>query len=164
MDDPYAATATAYDLFARASRDPQAEALRMLLPRIHPEVGPILDVGAGSGANAAFLLEHVPDARVYALEPSRAMRSLTLARVAAHPEWFPRVTIRPEGFFDATLPERIGGAVLLGVIGHFDPGERAAMLAGSRTGFPQAAPRSSTSRRPAARAGRPVRLHGRGRR
>ena len=129
MDDPYAATATAYDLFARASRDPQAEALRMLLPRIHPEVGPILDVGAGSGANAAFLLEHVPDARVYALEPSRAMRSLTLARVAAHPEWFPRVTIRPEGFFDATLPERIGGAVLLGVIGHFDPGERAAMLA-----------------------------------
>lgn len=57
------------------------------------------------------------------------MRSLMLGRIAEHPEWFPRVTVRPEAFFDAPLPERIGGAILFGVIGHFDTGERQAVLA-----------------------------------
>lgn len=129
MADEYAATAAAYDLFAAAARPAQAAALSQLLPLLRPEVGPILDVGAGSGAHTAFVLERVPESRVLALEPSRAMRSLALSRLAAHPEWLNRVTVRPEDFFAATLPPQLGGAILLGVIGHFDPGERAAVLA-----------------------------------
>jgi alkylhydroperoxidase family enzyme len=57
------------------------------------------------------------------------MRALAIGRIAAHPDWFSRVTVRPEDFFAAPLPDRIGGAVLLGVLGHFDPEERAAVLA-----------------------------------
>ncbi|MGC3953649.1 MAG: class I SAM-dependent methyltransferase [Propionicimonas sp.] len=128
-DDDYAAAAAAYDLFAAAARPAQTAALERLLPLLRPEFGPILDVGAGSGAHTATLLERLPEARVLALEPSRAMRSLALSRLAEHPEWFGRVTVRPEDFFAASLPPRLGGAVLLGVIGHFDPGERAAVLA-----------------------------------
>ncbi|GLY32374.1 class I SAM-dependent methyltransferase [Kineosporia sp. NBRC 101731] len=71
----------------------------------------------------------MPEAEVLALEPSQAMRSLALARVAAHPHWHARVTVRPEDFFSATLPARIGGAAMLGTLRHFDPGERAALLA-----------------------------------
>jgi hypothetical protein len=127
--DPYAATAGAYDLFSASHRPAQLAALRRLLPELRPEAGPILDVGAGSGANGAWVLEALPRARVLALEPSRAMRSLMLARIASRPDWFERVTVRPEDFFSATLPPRIGGAILLGVIGHFDAGERAAVLA-----------------------------------
>lgn len=127
--DQYAATAGAYDLFIGPYRSGQVAALDMLRTRLRPEAGPILDVGAGSGLNCEWLLTQVVDAETVALEPSRAMRSLLLARVAAHPEWFDRITIWPEDFFSAPLPPHIGGAILLGVIGHFDAGERAAVLA-----------------------------------
>lgn len=126
--DRYSATAGAYDLFAASFRPIQLAALESVLPRFRPDLGPVLDVGAGSAANTATVLERLPDARVLALEPSPAMRALAIGRIAARPEWFERVTVRPEDFFAATLPERIGGAILLGVCGHFDAGERAAML------------------------------------
>lgn len=127
--DTYAATAGGYDLYSASARAKQVSALEALLPLVRVENGPVLDVGAGSGANLAMLLERLPDIQVFASEPSRAMRALALAKVAVHPEWFPRVTIRPEAFDDAPLPERISAAILLGVIGHFDPGERAAVFA-----------------------------------
>ncbi|WP_129658295.1 class I SAM-dependent methyltransferase [Rothia halotolerans] len=127
--DGYAAAAGAYDLFAAAYCPAQADALSALRPRLRPDVGPILDIGAGSGAGSEWILTQMPDSEVLALEPSRTMRALALARVAAHPEWFPRITVRPEDFFSAPLPRRVGGAILLGVLGHFDPGERAAVFA-----------------------------------
>lgn len=127
--DTYEAAAGAYDLFAMSHRPAQEAALERLLPRLRPEAGPILDIGAGSGANTAAVLERVPDAHVLALEPSRAMRALALSRIAGRPEWHERVTVLPDDFFAASLPARIGGAILTGVIGHFDPGERSAVLA-----------------------------------
>ncbi|WP_026926941.1 class I SAM-dependent methyltransferase [Granulicoccus phenolivorans] len=127
--DPYAVTAGAYDLLNGSARPGQLAALELLLPRLRPKQGPILDIGAGSGLNTAVVLERLPEARVQALEPSRAMRALALARIAAHPQWRDRVTVRPEDFFAAPLPEHLGGAIALGVIGHFDAGERAALLA-----------------------------------
>ena len=129
MTDPYAPTASVYDLVNAPWRGAQVAALERLAPLLQPARGPILDVGAGSGANIEWALDRFPDAHVCALEPSPSMRGLALARIAAHPEWFARVTLRPEDFFSATLPERLGGAILLGVLGHFDPGERAAVLA-----------------------------------
>lgn len=129
MSDPYAGTASFYDLVNAPWREAQLAALERLLPLLRPHAGPVLDVGAGSGLNLAWVLDRLRQARVYALEPSPAMRAVALARIAAHPEWFPRVTLRPEDFFSATLPGRLGGAILLGVLGHFDPGERAAVLA-----------------------------------
>ncbi|MFT3971772.1 MAG: class I SAM-dependent methyltransferase [Micropruina sp.] len=129
MSDPYAATAGAYDLLNAPWRSAQINALERLRPWLRPDAGTILDVGAGSGLNTAWLLRTVPDARVLALEPSPAMRTLILARIAAHPDWHDRVTVRPEDFFSATLPPSIGGAIALGVLGHFDAGERAAVFA-----------------------------------
>ncbi len=129
VSDPYAATAGAYDLFNAAARAGQMDALRAWLPLVGPRTGPVLDVGAGSGLNVAEVLERVPGVEVLALEPSAAMRSLLLTRIAARPDWYSRVTVRPEDFFSAPLPQQIGGAVLLGVLGHFDPGERLALLA-----------------------------------
>lgn len=129
MSDSYAATASIYDLANAPWRGAQVAALERLLPLLRPDAGPILDVGAGSGANIAWVLDRLPGASVYALEPSPSMRALALGRIAGRPDWFTRVTLRPEDFFSATLPERLGGAILLGVLGHFDPGERAAVLA-----------------------------------
>lgn len=128
-DDRYSATASAYDLFSAPYRAAQLAALEEVLPRFQVKEGPILDIGAGSGAISARVLEQLPAVRVVALEPSAAMRALLLGRVAENPEWFPRITVRPEAFFDAELPDQAGGVILLGVIGHFDRGERLAVLA-----------------------------------
>lgn len=122
--DAYAASAAAYDLYIASARAGQLAALQVFLPTIRTDHGPVLDIGAGSGLNTVTILEHLPQARVCALEPSPAMRALALAKIAAHPEWFDRVTVRPEGFFDAPLPASIGGAVLLGVLGHFEASDR----------------------------------------
>lgn len=127
--DHYQATASAYDLFAAPYQTAQIAALERTLPRFLPTAGPILDVGAGSGAISEQVLRLLPDAGIVALEPSAAMRALILGRIARHPDWFPRITVRAEGFLDAQLPERIGGAIALGVLGHFDTAERQALLA-----------------------------------
>ncbi|WP_454296084.1 class I SAM-dependent methyltransferase [Salana multivorans] len=127
--DRYQATASAYDLFAASAQPAQRAALEQVLPSFQPNAGPILDVGAGSGFVTEEILRRLPEARVLALEPSPAMRALVTARLTQHPEWHDRVTVRPEDFFSAPLPTGLGGAVLLGVVGHFDAGERAAVLA-----------------------------------
>ncbi|MFC8190283.1 SAM-dependent methyltransferase [Cellulomonas sp. NPDC057328] len=112
-----------------AARPAQRAALAEVLPLLRPDHGPVLDVGAGSGAVLADVLDALPTAHVLALEPSPSMRALALARVAQRPDWFARVTVRPEDVLSAPLPPRIGGALALGVLGHLDPGERAALLA-----------------------------------
>ncbi|SJM65042.1 trans-aconitate 2-methyltransferase [Gulosibacter sp. 10] len=129
MTDPYLATASAYDLYALPYRAEIERALEAAVPLFRPDRGPILEIGAGSGANAGWVLDRLPAAHVLALEPSAAMRSLALGRIAGRPDWHPRITVRPEGFFDRDLPAELGGAVALGVLGHFDVGERAAVLA-----------------------------------
>lgn len=125
--DRYAVSAGWWDLIQPSAQ--RAAALRALSSRVRPEVGPLLDVGAGSGSAVLTVLADLPECRALALEPSRAMRSLLLSKIAAQQGLSTRITVRPEDFFGASLPERIGGALLLGVIGHFDAGERAAVLA-----------------------------------
>lgn len=129
QDDPYAAAACGVDLFAAPYRAAQAAALDALAVSVDPANGPLLDIGAGSGWAAGHLLTRLTTLRIVALEPSAALRAVCLGRIADHADWAPRITVRPEDFFSATLPDRICGAVLLGVIGHFDSGERRAVLA-----------------------------------
>lgn len=138
--DTYSATAGAYDLFSAPVRGIHEAVLDQWLPLTRPDVGPLLDIGAGSGANTVHILRHSPHAELCALEPSQAMRGLALSRLAAYPQWHDRVTLWPDDFFSAELPERIGGALALGVIGHFDPGERQALLAELAARLPQGAP------------------------
>ena len=129
ISDRYAATAGLYDLMASSYRPAQLAALESLLAVLSPEAGPVLDLGAGSALNTMVVLDRVPEAHVFAIEPSATMRALILDKLAARPDRHHRVTVRPEDFFSAPLPDRLGGAIALGVLGHFDPGERAAVIA-----------------------------------
>ena len=63
MTDPYAATASAYELFAQPYRDAQHAALARLLPHLRPDDGPILDIGAGSGASVEWVLTELPTSK-----------------------------------------------------------------------------------------------------
>ncbi|SDB87082.1 Methyltransferase domain-containing protein [Raineyella antarctica] len=129
VQDPYEVTAGAYDLFNADDRAAQQAALRTVVDRFRPEARPVLEVGAGSGRNFATMLNHHPQLTVFALEPSAPMRALALGRVADHPEWFDRITVWPQAYTEARLPDRIGGAVMFGVLGHFDAAQRSALLA-----------------------------------
>lgn len=126
--DHYQPASGAYDLFAAPYFPSQLAALEQALPNFLTLNGPILDIGAGSGMVSEQLLQRLPAAQVVAIEPSSAMRSLLLGRIAREPRWFPRITVRPEGVFDAPLPDRLGGALALGVLGHFTPHERKTLL------------------------------------
>ncbi|MGW4963512.1 class I SAM-dependent methyltransferase [Nonomuraea sp. NPDC004186] len=83
--------------------------------------GPIVDVGAGGGQGTRVIAEAVPEAEIVAVEPSAALRSVLLARVNESAELRDRVTVLPEGFLEAALPQKLGAVVAMNVIGHFDP-------------------------------------------
>lgn len=123
--DPWALV---YEQFGLRNSD-QPAALRAWLPSVRPGDGAILHVGVGSAWVEEVILESLPDIHVWGLEPGPSRRAVALSRIAEHPAWFDRVTVRPEDFFSASLPHQLAGAVLFDGLGGFDAGERAAVLA-----------------------------------
>ena len=82
-DDPYGdATAEFYDLLATAMWDELGPALPHMLSGLEPATGPILDLGAGTGAGTIHLHAAFPDASIVAVEPSKAMRTALNVRLA----------------------------------------------------------------------------------
>lgn len=118
LDDPYAAaTAEFYELLATAHWQRTGAELVALLAGVDPTAGPIVDVGAGTGIGLPYLLDAVPGADVYAIEPSRAMRTALHTRLLLDPVLSGRVTVDPRPLRDA-LPDRASAVVLSAVLGH----------------------------------------------
>lgn len=118
-----------YDLIAEGYVASQLSALDELLPLVDVQNGPIVDIGCGSGRHLAHVLEGLPAIQAIGIEPSDAMRSLALGRLATNPKWRDRVTVRPEGALEAPLPDQISGVIMLGVFGHFTHFERNELIA-----------------------------------
>jgi SAM-dependent methyltransferase len=129
VDDTYAATAVSYDLLTADYLPAQRAVVDALVDRLDPARGPVVDIGAGTGQNAAFVLDRSQDAAVLAIEPSESMRSGLEATIAARPEWGGRIEVRPERIQEAELPDAISGAIMLGVIGHLEREERLELFA-----------------------------------
>ncbi|MGH9133356.1 MAG: class I SAM-dependent methyltransferase [Ilumatobacteraceae bacterium] len=128
IDDPYGeATAEFYDLLATAMWDELGPSLPFLLSGLDPAAGPILDLGAGTGAGTVHIHAAFPDASIVALEPSKAMRTALNARLAIDPGLRSAVTVVPLAFDEADLPARLSGVVASAVIGHFDEPARRAL-------------------------------------
>jgi hypothetical protein len=120
-DDPYGdATAEFYDLLATGMWEGFGPTLRELLAGARPSDGPIVDVGAGTGAGEPWIRDAVPGARIWAVEPSKAMRTALHARLAADPALRDVVTVVPCRLENAVLPDSLGGVVASAVLGHFD--------------------------------------------
>ena len=127
-DDPYGeATAEFYDLLATAMWDDLGPSLPHVLSGLDPAAGPILDLGAGTGAGTVHLHAAFPQASILALEPSKAMRTALNARLAIDAGLRRAVTVVPRTFEDAQLPRRLSGVVASAVIGHFDEAGRRAL-------------------------------------
>lgn len=124
-DDPYGeATAEFYDLLATAHWETFGMQLLVLLSEVDPTVGPILDIGAGTGVGLPYLEVAVPEARIHAIEPSRAMRTALHTRLALDANLRRVTTVEPRTFALAELPERACALVASATLGHLSDAER----------------------------------------
>ncbi|MGH3567377.1 MAG: hypothetical protein ACRDRH_15360 [Pseudonocardia sp.] len=69
-------------------------------------IGPVIDVGAGSGLGTAALARVLPAAEILAVEPHPALRTALLARVSADDDLRSRVTVLDTDLLGAALPDR----------------------------------------------------------
>lgn len=127
LDPDGEATVEFHDLLPERSWSEVGERLARLLAGIDTTAGPLIDLGAGTGAGLVPIRLAVRSAEVFAIEPSKALRSALHARLAIHPELCRSVTVDPRPFADAALPERACGVVGVGVLGHLTDTERTAL-------------------------------------
>jgi SAM-dependent methyltransferase len=125
--DPYGAAAEFYDLLAAPAWARLGPLLRRALHGVDPAHGPLLDVGAGTGLATEAAAEAVPGVRILAVEPSAGMRIALSTRLACRPALAARVTVTAGTLHGVPLPRRLCAAVVLGVVGHLEPAERASL-------------------------------------
>lgn len=121
----YAITARYYDAMASVAHAGVDRRIAAALAGLDSTVGPIIDVGAGTGLTTTLIAATLPGAEIFAVEPDPAMLPALMTRVWSNPDLRTHVTILPFGIDDAPLPERIAGAVLGASLVHFSPEERA---------------------------------------
>ncbi len=118
------ATAEFYDLLETAMWDTFGLQMLDVLAGVDPADGPIIDVGSGTGIGLAYLRAAVPDVRLVAIEPSKAMRVALHTRLSEFTELRAQTTVIPTTFGDAPLPARASAMVLSALIGHLSDEER----------------------------------------
>lgn len=121
--DFYDSNAEWYAALAAASQESTDAALRT---RIGPLTGgDAIDLASGTGSCLPALLGLGAD-RIFAVEPSRAMRAGLMTTVAGDSELMRRTTIIPAPFPDALkqLPPQWSAAVMFNAIGHLDDDAR----------------------------------------
>jgi SAM-dependent methyltransferase len=123
-DEFGAATAEFHDLLASSMWEGFGLLLLDLLADVDPSVGPILDVGTGTGFGLAYLRAAVTGCRVFAVEPSRGMRTALHARLHDQAGDLGDVTVWPTPLLAARLPERACALVAATVLGHLSQDER----------------------------------------
>ncbi|GLY64795.1 class I SAM-dependent methyltransferase [Amycolatopsis taiwanensis] len=104
-------------------------ALVRALEGLDGAMGPIVDVGAGTGLGTVTLAAAFPDAEILAVEPHSGLRTALLARVAGDDALASRVTVVGADVLSARLPDRIAALVAMNVIGHLSPDERLSLWA-----------------------------------
>lgn len=89
--------------------------------------GPVVDIGAGSGRSTVVAARAVPTREVIAVEPHPVLRAVLLSTVAAAADLRDRVTVLDGEATTVPLPGQVGALLLLNMLGHLDPSQRALM-------------------------------------
>lgn len=125
MIDDYAQSAEFIDPLISPFWDSFGPALTRAITNPTPAAGPVIDVGAGSGRGTLLAGKALPEAEIFAVEPSPGLRSVLLALVNERETLRDRVTVVPDGLLQATtLPDRWSLVMAMNVIGHFTGPER----------------------------------------
>lgn len=118
--DPYAQSAEFYEVMAIPHWDMKREVLVSALTACGAVTEPVLDIGAGTGLSTTTIADTIPDVAIHAVEPSAAMRAALVSRILGRGDLVDRVTVHPVNVEEVHLPDRVGAAVLMGVIGFLD--------------------------------------------
>jgi trans-aconitate methyltransferase len=121
----YDITSQYYDAMANGQLAVVREQIAAAMQGLDCGLGPIVDIGAGTGLTTQAIAKAIPAAEILAIEPHAGMRAALMTRICADPDLQRRVTILPMGIFEAPLPAIISGAVASAVLVHFDALERA---------------------------------------
>lgn len=124
MTDQYTANGEFYDVFAAGAWAAQGPALAAALSGAGGTGDPIVDIGAGTGLGTAVIAATVADVPIVAVEPSASLRGGLFTRVMSVPGLADRVTVLPTDLAGANLPDRLGGAVAMNMLGHLTPDGR----------------------------------------
>ncbi|WP_190816393.1 Gfo/Idh/MocA family oxidoreductase [Saccharopolyspora pogona] len=123
--ESYSPTAEFFDLAAANHvREHSAPAVLAALSGMDADVGPIVEVGAGTGLLTIAMARAHPRAEILASEPAANMRAVLTSRVFADQDMRSRVTVTAERAQELTLPDRISAAVVCGVVGHLPAADR----------------------------------------
>lgn len=123
-EDFYRNNAEWYAALVAAWQEPTEAAIRALIGPLAG--GDVVDIASGVGSSLP-VLGSLGAGRLFAVEPSQAMRAGLMATIAGDAELLRRTTIVPAAFPDAAavLPPRWSAAVMLNAIGHLDDAARA---------------------------------------
>lgn len=86
--------------------------------------GAVLDIGSGTGHGIVAVADVLPDAEIYAIEPSPTMRAVLVSRIMQTEDLQKRATIIPSNFENAELPEKVRAVLFLACIGLMDEAAR----------------------------------------
>ncbi|MER7168881.1 class I SAM-dependent methyltransferase [Micromonospora sp. NPDC000207] len=138
--DFYSTSAEFYEMVAdrhvRTSSGPLATALR----GVDPALGPVVEIGAGTGRLTRVIADRLPAARIVAVEPSTPMRAVLTSRVLGDVDLRRRVDVVAAAAPQLRLPARISAVVVFGVLGHLGEDERARLWDLLRSRLPVGAP------------------------
>jgi len=123
-DDDYLPSAEFWDLLSRRHWERSSEILTAAICEANPSIGPVVDLGAGTGPAVEIVAQALPQARILATEPALSMRIALTNRVARDPDLRERVTVLPDRAQDVDLPDRICAVIGFGMIGHLERAER----------------------------------------
>lgn len=124
MRDYYSPMAEFYELVARRQAAASGPPLAAALSALPAGIGPVVEIGAGTGRLTEVIAAALPTAPIVAAEPSATMRAILTSRVASRPELRGRVTVVDGAAPGLALPPRIGAAVVFGVAGHLPGPDR----------------------------------------
>lgn len=124
MADPYAVAAEFLELMSVEAWRWLRPALAACLNGVDVSVGPVLDLGAGTGLGTEVVLDAIAGATVLAVEPSPALRAALFTRVLTRPDGPARVTVVPGTLGEVVLPQRLGGMIGMHMLGHLSATQR----------------------------------------
>lgn len=136
LGDPYAVPAEFYDVVTREHWESFGPRLEALLAGVDPRMGPVVDLGAGTGLSTRSILNAVPDADVVAIEPSPSMRAVLRARFTVDREASARVTVDPRAYKPGRLPRKASAIVAVSMLGHLPEPDRSGLLKDARSALP----------------------------
>lgn len=138
--DFYSTSGEFYEMVAdrhvRTSSGPLTAALRT----VDPALGPVVEIGAGTGQLTRLIAERLPAADIIAVEPATPMRAVLTSRVLGDAGLRRRVTVVAGAAPDLVLPDRVSAVVAFGVLGHLGDEDRARLWALLRPRLPAGAP------------------------